>query len=125
MAAPSRRVVVSGLGLVSPLGGDAASSWEAVRAGRTGVRALASWDVSPLPCRIGGEIPNFDAKSYLDRFDKDKKKVQEKRKALKLMARTIQLSVAAAEMALVDAGLAPGQLDPQRFGIDFGSGMIA
>src|SRR5919197_820582 len=125
MAASSRRVVFSGLGLVSPLGGDAASSWEALRAGRTGVRALASWDVSPLPCRIGGEVPNFDAKGYLDQFDPDRKKVQEKRKALKLMARTIQMAVAGAEMALVDAGVKPGQLDPLRFGVEFGSGMIA
>lgn len=125
MAAASRRVVFTGLGLVTPLGGDAESTWQALCAGRSGVRPIQSWDVSPLPCRIGGEVTNFDAKAYLDRFDRDKKKIQEKRKALKLMARTIQMAVASAEMALVDAGLVPGQLDPLRFGVEFGSGMIA
>src|SRR5262249_7013659 len=126
MAAPSRRVVVTGLGLVTPLGADAALSWDALRAGRSGIRTLTNWDVSPLPCRIGGAPPGFAAANpYLDRCDPDKKKVQEKKKATKLMARTIQLAVAAAEMALVDAGLKPGQLDPARFGVEFGSGMIA
>src|SRR5205807_9726384 len=124
-ASSSRRVVFSGLGLVGPLGGDAPSSWQALRAGESGVRALTAFDVSPLPCRIGGEVRHFDAKSYLDKFDPDKKKQQEKKKALKLMARTIQMAVAAAEMALVDAGVKPGQLDPLRFGVEFGACMIA
>src|SRR5437660_10352332 len=124
-ASSCRRVVFTGLGHLGPLGGDAAATWQALLAGTSGVRPLRAYDVSPLPCRIGGEVQNFDAKSYLDKFDPDKKKQQEKKKALKLMARTIQMAVAAAEMALVDAGVKPGQLDPLRFGVEFGACMIA
>jgi 3-oxoacyl-[acyl-carrier-protein] synthase II len=115
-ASSRRRVVFTGLGFLSPLGGDTASTWTALRAGQSAIRAIRSFDVSPLPCRIGGEMVGFDAKKYIS----DRKK----HKSLRMMARTIQLAVAGAEMALTDAGFKPGELDPTRFGVEFGSSMI-
>src|SRR5205823_4165702 len=67
--------------------------------------------------KIAGEIPDFDAKKYL--------KEKEHKKSLKVMARTIQLAVCAAQRALDDAAVDKEKLDPTRFGVEFGAGMIA
>jgi 3-oxoacyl-[acyl-carrier-protein] synthase II len=111
----SRRVVVTGLGVVSPIGLGREAFAAALRAGRGGVRALRSFDASALPVRIGAEVDDFDPRDYLDKKD---------RKQLKLMVRTIQLAVAAARLALRDARLAPGAFDPERLGIVLGTGTI-
>jgi 3-oxoacyl-[acyl-carrier-protein] synthase II len=116
MAASSRRAVFTGLGLITPLGQDPASYWEALRTGRSGVRRIGAFDTSALPTRIAGEIVGFDPKNYLDKAA---------RKSLRVMARTIQLAVAAAQRALDDSGVDKGRLDPTRFGVEFGSGLIA
>ena len=116
MAAPSRRAVLTGMGLITPIGSDAASYWESLRAGRGGVRAVSSFDASALPCRIAAEVPGFDAKQYVDKKD---------RRGLKVMARSIQLAVAGAQRALDDSGVDKAKLDPTRFGVEFGSGLIA
>ncbi len=116
MAASSRRAVLTGLGVISAIGQDSASIWEALRTGRSGVRTISTFDPSALPTRFAGEIPDFDAKPYLDKTA---------RKSLRVMARTIQLAVAAAQLALNDSGVDKAQLDPTRFGVEFGSGLIA
>jgi len=116
MAASSRRAVLTGLGVISAIGQDAASFWEALRSSRGGIRTISSFDASALPTRFAAEIPDFDAKSYLDKAA---------RKSLRVMARTIQLAVAAAQLALDDSGVDKAQLDPTRFGVEFGSGLIA
>jgi 3-oxoacyl-[acyl-carrier-protein] synthase II len=110
-----RRAVVTGIGVVCPLGLDAASFAEALREGRSGVRTFRSFDASNFPVRIGGEIDGFDARNYLDRKD---------RKQLKMMVRTIQLAVAGARLALDDGRLDSAALDPARFGVEFGTGTI-
>jgi 3-oxoacyl-[acyl-carrier-protein] synthase II len=116
MPASSRRAVLTGIGIVSSLGLDADSYWESLLAGRSGVRKISLFDASRLPVRIAGEIPNFDAKNFVDKKD---------RKGLRVMARTIQLAVAAAQRALDHGKVNKAQLDPTRFGVEFGSGMIA
>lgn len=110
-----RRVVVTGLGLVTPIGLDRASFWESLRGGRGGVRRIESFDPSALPTQFGGEVVGFDARNYLEKKD---------RKRLNVMVRTIQFAVAAAQLALDDAAMDKQQLDPTRFGVVFGSSVI-
>ena len=116
MASSSRRVVITGLGIISPIGLEKAAFWQALSNGRSGVRSITSFNPAALPCRIAGEIVGFDAKHYLDKKE---------RKSLKVMSRSIQLAVAAAQLAIDDSGLDKSQLDPTRFGIEFGAGLIA
>jgi 3-oxoacyl-[acyl-carrier-protein] synthase II len=116
MASSSRRAVITGLGVLSPIGLGAEAFWHGLQAGRSGVRRISGFDASSLPTQIAGEIPDFDAKKYLDK---------EARKSLKVMARTIQLAVCAAQLALDDSGVDKQKLDPTRFGVEFGAGMLA
>jgi 3-oxoacyl-[acyl-carrier-protein] synthase II len=117
MAVPSRRTVLTGIGVLSSIGQDPSSFWEALRTGRSGIRPIQAFDTSGLPVRFAGEITDFDARTYLI----DKKD----RKGLRVMARTIQLAVAAAQLALTDSGVDKEQLDPTRFGCEFGASLIA
>jgi 3-oxoacyl-[acyl-carrier-protein] synthase II len=114
--ATRRRTVLTGIGILNPLGQTPAAFWEALRAGRSGIRTIQAFDPSGLPTRIGGEVPDFDPKKLLQK---------DHRKGLKTMARGIQLAVAGAQLALDDGKIAPGQLEPTRFGVEFGSGLIA
>jgi 3-oxoacyl-[acyl-carrier-protein] synthase II len=116
MAASSRRAVVTGIGVVTSIGCDAGAYWQALLAGRSGIKRITLFDASRLPVQIAGEISDFDAKQFVDKKD---------RKGLRVMARTIQLAVAAAQRALDDGKVNKERLDPARFGVEFGSGMIA
>jgi 3-oxoacyl-[acyl-carrier-protein] synthase II len=116
MAASSRRAVLTGIGVVTSIGADASAFWEALRAGKSGIRRISLFDASRLPVQIAGEISDFDAKAFVDKKD---------RKGLRVMARTIQLAVAAAQRALDHGKVDKDKLDPARFGVEFGSGMIA
>src|SRR4051794_23037885 len=107
-----RRAVITGLGLVSPLGLDLATNWHSLRAGRSGVRPIAAYDASALPVRFGGTLEGFDARDFVDKKD---------RKALKMMSRSIQVALAGARRALDDGGLAAGSFDPERCGVSFGA----
>jgi 3-oxoacyl-[acyl-carrier-protein] synthase II len=82
-----RRVVVTGMGLVTPLGTGTERNWEALCAGRSGVRAISRFDASNLVARVAGEVPDFEAERYIERKD------------LKKMDTFIQYAVAAAQMA--------------------------
>lgn len=115
MSLPQRRAVITGLGVVTPVGLGAGPFWDALRAGRGGVRPITSFDASALPARFGGEIRDFDARDYVAKSE---------RKRLKMMVRTIQFAVAAARLAADDAGLGAGGIDPARFGVVFGAGTI-
>ncbi|MFM7205176.1 MAG: beta-ketoacyl-[acyl-carrier-protein] synthase family protein [Planctomycetaceae bacterium] len=106
-------IVITGLGVVSPVGIGRRAFWEAVAAGRSGIRPLTSFDASGLAVRFGGQIIDFDPRQAV-----------RPRKSLKVMSRDIQLGFAAADLAIADAGLAPGSVAPERFGIVFGSDMI-
>jgi 3-oxoacyl-[acyl-carrier-protein] synthase II len=116
MAASSRRAVLTGAGLITPVGQDVGSFWAALREGRSGVRPIRTFDTSGLPVHFAGEIADFDAKNFVDKKD---------RRSLKVMARTIQLAVAGAQRALDDGKVDKTKLDPTRFGVEFGAGLIA
>lgn len=106
-------IVITGLGVVSPIGIGRKPFWESLCAGRSGVRRLSLFDPSGLTVQFGGEVKDFDPKPYLY-----------SRKSLKVMARDIQLAVAAAKLAFDDAGLAPGNVDPDRLGVVLGADRI-
>jgi 3-oxoacyl-[acyl-carrier-protein] synthase II len=116
MAASSRRVVITGIGTVAPLGFDIDAVWQALLAGRCAVRPIRAFDVSTLPTRFAAEIDDFDARKFVEKSQ---------RKALGLMARPIQLAVAAAQCALNHGQVDKTKLDATRFGVEFGAGLIA
>lgn len=116
MALSSRRVVISGVGVLCPIGLSVDSFWQSLTEGRSGVRRIAHFDPSGLPVQIGGEVQGFDPKKYVQK---------EGRKSLRLMARTIQFAVSAAQLAMDDCKIDKAQLDPTRFGVEFGAGLIA
>jgi 3-oxoacyl-[acyl-carrier-protein] synthase II len=109
----SCRVGITGLGVLGAVGIGRRAFWEALLAGRSGVRPVESFDASALPSRIAGEIPDFDPKAHVAQ-----------RKALKVMARDIQLAAACAAQAVADAGLDARPPDPERFGVTLGAGLI-
>src|SRR5437588_6222080 len=91
MTASSRRAVITGIGVVTPVGLDAGSFWRALAEGRTGIKPIRAFDTSGLPVRFAGEVADFDAREFVEK---------PQRKSLRVMARTIQLAVAAAQRAL-------------------------
>jgi 3-oxoacyl-[acyl-carrier-protein] synthase II len=115
MSSAPRRVVLTGIGLVTPLGLDATSFWDALRSGRSGVRLIRAFDTSALPVHIGSEVEGFNARDFIDKKD---------RKSLKMMVRTIQFAVVAAQLALNDGRIDKTALEPSRFGVVFGGGTI-
>lgn len=108
-----RRVVVTGMGTLNPLGNDVSSSWEAIRAGRSGIGPVTLFDAGEYETRIAGEVKEFDP---VARFG---------RKEARRMARLTQLAMAAAEEALSDAGLRDAPVARDRTGVLVGSGMGA
>ena len=120
MSSTQRRIVITGVGVVSPLGNTKEALWDALSTGRSGVRTLTSLPPGVLPIQVAadavdfqGEIENFGP------LDKEQKKAI--RKGLKVMCRECQMGVAVAQLALADAKIAPGQLNPDRTGISYGT----
>ncbi len=116
MVPTARRAVITGLGLISPIGADPQAFWASLLAGRTGIRAISSFDTTHLPVRIAGEVTDFNPKQYLDR---------KYLKQLRVWSRSIQLGVSAAQCAMNDSGLSSGMLNPDRFGVVFGTSLMA
>lgn len=114
--ATSRRIVITGIGPITPLGSDLDTVWKTILTGQGAVRTIRSFDTAGLPTRIAAEIEGFDAKQYVEKSQ---------RRSLKVMARTIQLAVAAAQVALTHGQVDKSKLDPARFGVEFGCGLIA
>ena len=112
----TRRVVITGLGLVTPLGRDVDSFWQSLMSGKSAVRPIRGMDTTHIASRIAAEVPDFDAKSYVEK---------NQRRSLKMMARPIQLAVAAAQAAIDQGKVDKSKLDPTRFGVEFGAGLIA
>ena len=106
-----RRVVVTGLGLVSPVGNDVASSWDALKNGRSGINSLSHFDVSNFSTRIGGSIKNFDCSPYMQA------------KEARRMDIFIQYGIAAGVQAFKDSGLLDSHWDAVRAGVAIGSGI--
>ena len=119
----SRRVVITGIGLVSPLGNDNAKFWSALNSGESGIRPLTLLPTTSLPVASGGEATEFTG--HISEFGElegaQKKQI---RKGLKVMCREIQMGVAASQLALQDAKLGPENIDRERTGVVFGSDYI-
>ncbi len=106
-----RRVVVTGLGMVSPLGWSVGSSWEGILAGRSGVGAITSFDASGYPTRIAAMVKGFDPSAYLPT------------KEVKKMDTFIHYAIAAGKEAIEDAGIVVTEANAERIGVAIGSGM--
>ena len=106
-----RRVVVSGIGLVSPLGCGTEPNWEHLVAGRSGIGPISRFDASVLPARIAGEVRDFEPERYVERKD------------MKKMDLFIRYALGAANMAVEDAGLPSPLPAPERTGVIIGVGM--
>ena len=104
-----RRVVVTGMGAMTPLGLTLEETWEGLLAGRSGVGPITQFDASGLPVRIAGELKDFDPVRYID-F-----------KAARRMARCSQVAIAIAQAALADAGFSLPLADEERVGVLVGS----
>jgi 3-oxoacyl-[acyl-carrier-protein] synthase II len=120
MTRSESRVVITGMGVISPLGNSPAELWEAMQEGRSGVRPLRSLPADSLPVSAGGEA--WDFTGAIEDFGLlDKQTVRSVKKGLKVMCREIQMGVAAAQRALTDSALSAEQRDPERVGVSFGS----
>jgi 3-oxoacyl-[acyl-carrier-protein] synthase II len=107
------RVVITGIGVVSPVGIGKEAFWGNLLAGRSGIGFLKAFANDHLPCRLAAEIEDFNPLNFL-----------RQRKLLKVMSRDIQLGVSAAALAMTDARLAHGYVDPDRLGVVYGAGRI-
>src|SRR5512144_2231466 len=106
-----RRVVVTGVGLVSPVGIGVEASWRALAAGKSGIAPITLFDASTFPTRIAGEVKDFDPTRFMDR------------KEARRNDRFIQFALAAADMAMKDSGLDMSREDPDKVGCIIGAGI--
>jgi 3-oxoacyl-[acyl-carrier-protein] synthase II len=107
----ARRVVVTGVGLLTPLGIGTELSWDAIRAGRTGIAEITQFNAAAFSCRIAGEVKGFDPANYIEK------------KEIKKMGRFIQFAIAAADFALKDSGLQVTPEIEEEVGVYIGSGI--
>ncbi len=108
------RVVVTGIGVISPIGIGLDPFWENLIAGRTGISNLSAFPTTDLPSKLAAEIRDFDPLQHIYH-----------KKFIKVMSRDIQLGVSAASMAVRNAGITRGSIDPERLGVEFGAGHIS
>src|SRR5437016_3581857 len=101
-----RRVVVTGMGAVTPVGNTVAATWDALVAGRSGVAPITKFDATDFPVRFAAEVKEFDVSAFMDR------------KEAKRSDWFTQYAVAASKMAVADAGIDVGtNVDPNHFGV--------
>ncbi len=116
-----RRVVITGVGIVSPIGIGARAHWDNLIAGTMGIRPITAFDPAGLPCRLAGEVPGYKIGDFVPKTY---------RKATKVMARDTELAVVAADDAFKDSGLKSQayidspNFDGKRFGCNIGAGLI-
>src|SRR5215470_1373720 len=108
----NRKVVVSGVGVVSPIGSDLKSFWENLVNGRSGIRRITQFDASTIDCQIAGEVADFNPSLYF-KNPKDVRRAD----------RFAQFAMASAKLALEDSGLDLEKVDRSRFGVLVGSGI--
>ncbi|MGB3725961.1 MAG: beta-ketoacyl-ACP synthase II [Glaciecola sp.] len=106
-----RRVVVTGLGMLTPVGNTVDSTWQNILLGKSGIGAITQFDPSDFNTKIAGEVDNFDVEAYIPK------------KEAKKMDRFIQLGIAAGKQALVDSGLVISDENAKRVGVAVGSGI--
>jgi len=107
----SRKVVITGMGVITPIGLNVKEYWESVKQGKTGFGEITKFDASAYKCKIAAEVKGFDAKNYMDP------------KSARRMESFCQYAVAAAKEALEDSGLDIEKEDPFRVGVAVGSGI--
>ncbi|MDX1437132.1 MAG: beta-ketoacyl-ACP synthase II [Anaerolineales bacterium] len=105
------RVVITGLGTVNPLGNTVEAYWDGLVSGRSGIGKITQFDVSDMPCQIGGELKDFDPLNYMDR------------KEARRSPRVTQMILAATKQAVEDAGLPDQMPVPERAGVLVGTGV--
>ena len=119
----ARRAVITGIGVVSPIGSGIEPFWDSLLAGRSGITRLRDDAGEGAGPSCGGAITAF--RGHIDDFGELPADLRKQlRKSLKLMNRETQLSVAATQQALTDSRLSPADLDPQRSGVSFGAGYV-
>src|SRR3954464_13022297 len=108
-----RRVVVTGMGVLTPVGNDVATTWRSLIEGKSGTAPITKFDASKFPVRFAAEVKGFDPLNYMER------------KEAKRADQYTQYAVAGARQAMTDAGLADGRngMDPDRIGVIIGSGV--
>ena len=106
-----RRVVITGLGVVSPLGNDVKTNWEALLAGRSGIGPITRFDASKFDTKIAAEVKGFEAEKFVEK------------KEVKKMDLFIQYAIACAQEAADDSGLKFPLTDPERVGVIVGAGL--
>lgn len=106
-----RRVVVTGLGLVAPVGLDVASGWENILAGKSGIQPITHFDIEPFSVRFGGPIYGFDVEQYIPK------------KEAKKMDAFIHYGIAAGVQAIKDSGIEISDANAKRIGVAIGSGI--
>jgi 3-oxoacyl-[acyl-carrier-protein] synthase II len=106
-----RRVVVTGLGALTPIGNTAEELWAGLTHGRSGIGPITRFDAAGYDTRIAGEIKNFDPLAFVDK------------KEARRLDPYLQYAIAASTMAVADAGLEPARVDGERFGVLIGSGI--
>jgi 3-oxoacyl-[acyl-carrier-protein] synthase II len=106
-----RRVVVTGIGAVTPIGNTPAEYWEGLLSGRNGIAPITLFDASQHKCRIAGEVKEFNPQQYLDAKD------------IKRMDRFAQFAVVASLQAIADAGFVINELNAEQVGVIIGSGV--
>ena len=108
---PKRRVVITGLGIVSPVGNGIAEAWDNTINGRGGIGPITHFDASTLPTRFAGEVKNFNAADWMSP------------KEVRRMDTFIHFGIAATKMAMDDAGLQVTEQNAERIGVNVGSGI--
>ncbi len=106
-----RRVVVTGLGIVCPVGNNVQEAWTSILAGKSGITRITRFDPAPLACHIAGEVKNFDVATVLSP------------KEARRMDRFMHLGIAAGAEAFKDSGLQVTDANAERIGVNIGSGM--
>jgi 3-oxoacyl-[acyl-carrier-protein] synthase II len=106
-----RRVVVTGVGAVSPLGCGNVKNWDAITAGKSGIGLITRFDTSDMPVKIAGEVSDFDAEEFIDK------------KEIKKMDLFIQFALTAAHFAMEDSGLIINYENAERVGVQVGAGL--
>jgi 3-oxoacyl-[acyl-carrier-protein] synthase II len=107
----ARRVVVTGLGALTPIGNTAEEMWAGLLQGRSGIGPITKFDATGYPTRIAGEVRQFDPLAYVDKKD------------ARRLDPYLQYAIASSAMAVADAGLDPARVDSERFGVLIGSGI--
>ena len=111
MVLKKRRIAVTGLGIISPLGIGIKENWDAACSGKSGIAPITSFDATDYPSKIAGEVKNFNAENYIEK------------KEIKKMDAFLHFAIAAGKMAMDDSGLVINDENAERVGVIVGSGL--